>query len=44
VPGNDRTLLQALFGNVGRFGPGAQTGPGAATGPGTMAPMPGQPR
>jgi len=44
VPGNDRTLLQALFGNVGRFGPGAQTGPGTATGPGTMAPMPGQPR
>lgn len=23
VPGNERTLLQALFGNVGRFGPGA---------------------
>ena len=26
VPGNERTLLQALFGNIGRFGPGA-TGP-----------------
>jgi outer membrane protein assembly factor BamE (lipoprotein component of BamABCDE complex) len=25
VPGNERTLLQALFGNVGRFGPGAVT-------------------
>ncbi len=23
TPGNERTLLQALFGNVGRFGPGA---------------------
>lgn len=23
VPGNERTFLQALFGNVGRFGPGA---------------------
>lgn len=41
VPGNDRTLLQALFGNIGRFGPGAQTGPGNI-GPGTMGP--GQPR
>ena len=34
VPGNERTLLQALFGNVGRFGAGAlgaqpqQTAPG----------------
>jgi outer membrane protein assembly factor BamE (lipoprotein component of BamABCDE complex) len=34
VPGNERTLLQALFGNVGRFGAGAlgaqpqQTTPG----------------
>ncbi len=27
VPGNERTLLQALFGNIGRFNPG----PGAAT-------------
>lgn len=26
VPGNERTLLQALFGNVGRFGPGAAGG------------------
>ena len=31
TPGNDRTLLQALFGNVGRIGPGAAvpTSPGA---------------
>lgn len=34
VPGNERTLLQALFGNVGRFGPGGigstqQQSPGA---------------
>jgi outer membrane protein assembly factor BamE (lipoprotein component of BamABCDE complex) len=31
TPGNERTLLQALFGNVGRIGPGAmtQTAPGA---------------
>ncbi|MDN3564261.1 outer membrane protein assembly factor BamE [Paeniroseomonas aquatica] len=31
TPGNDRTLLQALFGNVGRIGPGASipTSPGA---------------
>jgi outer membrane protein assembly factor BamE (lipoprotein component of BamABCDE complex) len=39
TPGNDRTLLQALFGNVGRIGPGANTtgtGPGGI-GPGTMA-------
>ena len=36
TPGNDRTLLQALFGNVGRIGPGAAvpTSPGA-TGAGT---------
>lgn len=36
TPGNDRTLLQALFGNVGRIGPGASvpTSPGA-TGSGT---------
>ncbi|MFC7539630.1 hypothetical protein ACFQU2_09410 [Siccirubricoccus deserti] len=38
-PGNERTLLQALFGNVGRIGPGAAQ---AGTGPGTMAPGPGQ--
>ena len=25
VPGNERTLLQALFGNVGRFGAGSMT-------------------
>ena len=31
TPGNDRTLLQALFGNIGRIGPGAgvPTSPGA---------------
>jgi outer membrane protein assembly factor BamE (lipoprotein component of BamABCDE complex) len=31
TPGNDRSLLQALFGNVGRIGPGASipTSPGA---------------
>lgn len=31
VPGNDRSLLQALFGNIGRFGPTAapETVPGA---------------
>lgn len=36
TPGNDRSLLQALFGNVGRIGPGASipTSPGA-TGSGT---------
>jgi outer membrane protein assembly factor BamE (lipoprotein component of BamABCDE complex) len=33
-PGNERTLLQQLFGNIGRLGPGLgagqqQTGPGA---------------
>ena len=38
VPGNDRTLLQALFGNIGRFGPGASTTgagpvPGGSGGP-----------
>ena len=38
VPGNDRTVLQALFGNIGRFGAGgisagSDTGPN--TGPGT---------
>ncbi len=46
TPGNDRTLLQALFGNIGRIGPGAATagsqgtgiGPGgqATPGPGTL--------
>ncbi len=36
VPGNERTLLQALFGNVGRIGPGASTlGGAAATNPGS---------
>jgi outer membrane protein assembly factor BamE (lipoprotein component of BamABCDE complex) len=39
TPGNDRTLLQALFGNVGRIGPmGAPVG---GTGPGPQAPGPG---
>ena len=40
TPGNDRTLLQALFGNVGRFGPGASSLPGGASqapGAGTSA-------
>ncbi|WP_254452469.1 outer membrane protein assembly factor BamE [Roseicella sp. DB1501] len=39
VPGNDRTLLQALFGNIGSFGPGAGTLPNSAQqtpGPGTL--------
>ena len=31
VPGNERTLLQALFGNVGRFGPGPSAMSGTAT-------------
>ena len=36
VPGNDRSLLQALFGNIGRFGPTAtqETVPGANAGAG----------
>jgi outer membrane protein assembly factor BamE (lipoprotein component of BamABCDE complex) len=34
VPGNERTLLQALFGNVGRVGPGANTQGGPGGGPG----------
>ena len=38
TPGNDRTLLQALFGNVGRIGPmGAPVG---GTTPGVQAPGP----
>ena len=36
VPGNDRSVLQALFGNIGRFGPGV-TQP---TAPGPSAPGP----
>lgn len=37
VPGNERTLLQALFGNVGRFNPaaGQQQAPGVTSGSGT---------
>ncbi len=31
VPGNNQTLLQALFGNVGRFGPVPSTQPGPGT-------------
>ena len=31
VPGNERSFLQALFGNIGRLGPSGATGP---TGPG----------
>ncbi len=34
VPGNERTLLQALFGNVGRFGPGATAAQPQQTTPG----------
>ncbi|MCR0980438.1 outer membrane protein assembly factor BamE [Roseomonas populi] len=34
VPGNDRSLLQALFGNIGRFGPSATTPVGPGAGPG----------
>jgi len=30
TPGSERSFLQALFGNIGRVGPGATTGPGAA--------------
>ncbi len=33
VPGNDRTVLQALFGNIGRFGAGG-LGAGGDQGPG----------
>ncbi len=33
TPGNERTILQALFGNIGRFG-ASPTGTGATTGPG----------
>jgi outer membrane protein assembly factor BamE (lipoprotein component of BamABCDE complex) len=36
-PGNERTLLQALFGNVGRIGPGA-TGSGLPSGGPAMGP------
>lgn len=42
TPGNDRTLLQALFGNIGRIGAGG--GAGANVGPGTQGPAIGQPR
>lgn len=41
TPGNDRTLLQALFGNIGRIGTGAAA---ANVGPGTQGPAIGQPR
>lgn len=34
TPGNERTLLQALFGNIGRFGPTPGAGVGAAPGGG----------
>jgi outer membrane protein assembly factor BamE (lipoprotein component of BamABCDE complex) len=37
TPGNERTLLQALFGNVGRFGPGALA-PTQEASPGAPAP------
>jgi len=41
TPGNDRTLLQALFGNIGRVGAGS-TQPNI--GPGTQGPSIGQAR
>jgi outer membrane protein assembly factor BamE (lipoprotein component of BamABCDE complex) len=43
TPGNERTLLQALFGNIGRIGPAATTPAGAAGAPGggPAAPGPG---
>ena len=44
TPGNERTLLQALFGNIGRIGPGATTQQAPNIGPGTGAPPPGQVR
>ena len=34
VPGNERTLLQALFGNIGRFGAGALGAQSQGTAPG----------
>jgi len=36
VPGNERTLLQGLFGNIGRFNPG-NTGSQQNSGPGNSA-------
>ena len=44
TPGNERTLLQALFGNIGRFGPnpGGQGSQVGMTAPG--APQPGAAR
>lgn len=41
VPGNERTLLQALFGNIGRFGPGASTVPTGTVPGGSGGPQPG---
>jgi outer membrane protein assembly factor BamE (lipoprotein component of BamABCDE complex) len=38
TPGNDRTLLQALFGNIGRVGPGAVTQGSQGAGPGAQTP------
>ncbi|WP_426957611.1 outer membrane protein assembly factor BamE [Muricoccus radiodurans] len=38
VPGNDRSLLQALFGNIGRFG--TPVGGSNQSGPGPAAPAP----
>jgi outer membrane protein assembly factor BamE (lipoprotein component of BamABCDE complex) len=40
TPGNERTLLQALFGNVGRIGPGGAPIGGSNTSPGPQAPGP----
>lgn len=33
VPGNDRTLLQEVFGNIGRFGPAGSSTPGGLSRP-----------
>ncbi len=37
TPGNERTLLQALFGNIGRLGPGGPGAGAAGGGPGMAA-------
>ncbi|WP_207540120.1 outer membrane protein assembly factor BamE [Sabulicella rubraurantiaca] len=46
TPGNERTLLQALFGNIGRFGatPGGLSGSGGGTTTGVGVPTPGMMR
>ncbi|MBY0337104.1 MAG: outer membrane protein assembly factor BamE [Acetobacteraceae bacterium] len=35
TPGNERTLLQQLFGNIGRFNPAGAAGQAPSVGPGT---------